>query len=227
MKSDQSKTKVELIQELQSLQKRISTQDITDRTGVEKKLWESEKKYNTLFEESRDAIFISSLDGSSFDFNQSAEELLGYSREELLSLSMEDLYARREDRLQFRKIIESQGYVKDYELQLRKKDGSIIDCLDSATVRKDMDGNIIGYQGIVRDITERKRVEKELSESHVRTQILQQITAAVHSTLDLEKVFKQITDGIVYSLEYTTAFILKLDDEKKYTEIKADRKSVV
>ena len=71
------------------------------------------------------------------------------------------------------------------------------------------------------NITERKRAEEALSNANVRLRVLQRVIAAVHSTLDLEEVFKQITDGAAYSLGYTTALILTLNDEKKCFEIKA------
>jgi len=74
---------------------------------------------------------------------------------------------------------------------------------------------------IIRDITERKQAEEELSKTNARLQVLQQVTAAVHSTLDLEEVFRQITDAAVHSLGYTTALILTLNDEKKCFGVKA------
>ncbi|MEA1964160.1 MAG: diguanylate cyclase, partial [Candidatus Aerophobetes bacterium] len=65
--------------------------------------------------------------------------------------------------------------------------------------------------------SQRKQTEKV----NKQLQALQQATTAVHSNLDLKKVFGQITDGIVYFMGYTTAFIIKLNDEKKRFEIKA------
>ncbi len=65
-----------------------------------------------------------------------------------------------------------------------------------------------------------KQKENELSEANAQLRILQQVTEAVHSSLELEKVFEQITDGFVNSMGYTTAFIATLDNEKKHLEIK-------
>lgn len=62
---------------------------------------------------------------------------------------------------------------------------------------------------------------KELSEANVRLQILQQVTETVHSTLNLGNVFKQITDGFVHSMGYTTAFIATLSKGKKHFEVRA------
>jgi hypothetical protein len=71
------------------------------------------------------------------------------------------------------------------------------------------------------DITECKNAEEKLNETNARLQILQQITASVHSTLDLEKIFRQITDGFVYSMGFTSSFFLKLNEQKTHFEVKA------
>jgi PAS domain S-box-containing protein len=69
--------------------------------------------------------------------------------------------------------------------------------------------------------SERKQAKKALSETNTRLQVLQQVTAAVHSTLNLEKVFKEITNGAVHSLGYSTVFILMLNNEKRCFEVKS------
>jgi PAS domain S-box-containing protein len=66
-----------------------------------------------------------------------------------------------------------------------------------------------------------ERLEERLSETNARLQVLQQVTASVHSTMDLDEVFKQITDGAVYSLGYTTAFVMMIDNEKKCFQVRA------
>jgi len=141
------------------------SRDISEQKAAEMVLRDSEEKFRSIFEESRDAIYISSAEGYTVDFNLSMERMLGYDREALLNLPVKNVYAIKETRLQFQKFIEAQGYVKDYELQFRKKDGLIIDCLVSATVRNDRDGNLIGYQGIIRDISESKQAEKDREEA--------------------------------------------------------------
>jgi PAS domain S-box-containing protein len=65
-----------------------------------------------------------------------------------------------------------------------------------------------------------KQKENELSETNVRLKILQQVTEAVHGSLELKRVFEQVTDGFVNSMGYTTAFIATLNDEKKRLEVK-------
>ena len=139
--------------------------DITDRKRSGLMIKETEGRYRALFEDSRDAIFISSKDGKLLNFNQSALDLFGYTRSELQNLNIEKLYAQPENRSRYRAEIERNGFVRDYPIQVQRRDGAILECLETATVRKSKDGEIIGYQGIIRDITEKKRSEAALQES--------------------------------------------------------------
>ena len=66
-----------------------------------------------------------------------------------------------------------------------------------------------------------KLKRKALSETDARLKVLQETIVAVHSTLNLKEVFKQITDSAVYSMDYTTAVIMVLNEEKKRLEIRS------
>jgi PAS domain S-box-containing protein len=123
-------------------------------------LAENERKYRTLFEDSRDAIYITTPAGQFVDINQAMLDLFGYERSKMLRLNAREVYANPADRAGFRQTIEQAGSVRDFELQFRKKDGTIMDCLLTATVRRHGAGHILEYQGIIRDITERKRQEE-------------------------------------------------------------------
>ena len=135
---------------------------VIERIQSQAALIESETKFRTVFEGSRAAIYISSVEGDFVDFNPFMEQMLGYRREELFSIPLIELSVNKDDRIQLQRLIKSQGFVKDYELQFIKKDGALIDCLETTTAHRDGDGNIIGYQGIIRDISERNRERKKL-----------------------------------------------------------------
>ena len=139
--------------------------DISGHKRVEEALRKSEERYRTLFEESRDAIFTTSQEGKILDANRSMVNLFGYSREETIGLKAMERYVFSEDRLRFQQKIEREGFVRDYEIKLRKKDGTEMDCLLTATVRRTGDGNILGYQGIIRDITDQRQAEKKLKQA--------------------------------------------------------------
>ncbi|MBM4241555.1 MAG: PAS domain S-box protein [Euryarchaeota archaeon] len=139
--------------------------DITERKRAEEALHESEVKYRYLFEDCKDAIYITSREGGFIDFNQSMLDLFGYTKEEMMGLKTYKIYANPADRDKFQQHIEKKSHVKDYELKLRKKDGTEINCLLTSNVWRDHDGNILGHQGIIRDITERRKAKEALQES--------------------------------------------------------------
>ncbi len=140
----------------------MTCEDITDRMRAEYALRESEKKYRTLFEESKDAVFITTREGILIDANQAFLDLFGFGREEPMNIDILRIYADAADRERLREEMERKGSLKDYEVSFRKKDGTKIESLLTSTLWRDKDGAIIGYHGIVRDVTERKQLERQL-----------------------------------------------------------------
>lgn len=142
--------------------------DITARKKFERELQESEEKLRTLFERVRHGLFISSKEGKFLDCNKALLEMLGYaSKEEFLKIDIvRDLYVHPEDRKIFQERIERDGFVKDMEVEFKKKNGEKITVLLTGHPIKDQKGEIIGYEGINLDITERKRIEDELREAN-------------------------------------------------------------
>jgi len=142
--------------------------DITARKKFERDLRDSEEKLRTLFERVRHGLFISSKEGKFLDCNHALLEMLGYpTKEEFLSINIaQDLYLNPEDRKIFQERIERDGYVKDMEVEFKKRNGEKITVLLTGHPIKNEKGEITGYQGINLDITERKRIEDELREAN-------------------------------------------------------------
>ncbi|MCD6197834.1 MAG: PAS domain S-box protein, partial [Deltaproteobacteria bacterium] len=140
--------------------------DITERKRAEAAINESEEKYRRLFDESIDAIYITSREGKFLDANQTSLKLFDYAREELINnINIRKLYIRPGDRDKFQQEIEGKGSVRNYPIEFRKKNGTGMNCLLTSTLRVSSDGDILGYQGIIRDITKRKLAEEALRES--------------------------------------------------------------
>lgn len=138
--------------------------DITEHNKTKKALNESEEKYRSIFEESKDVVYISTPEGRFLDINPAGIELFGYSsKDELLQVNItQDLYANPADRKIVQKIIEIQGYIKDYEMLLKRKNDEHVIVLLTTTIVRDEKGKVIAYRGIMKDITERKRLEQQL-----------------------------------------------------------------
>jgi PAS domain S-box-containing protein len=114
---------------------------------------------------------VSAIDGTLIDFNQSMLTLFGYAREEMTQLNAEALYLDPVDRRAFREMIERHGVVRDFEVRLVDKDGRVMDCLINSTPQIDEQGEVVGYKGAIREITDQKqagetlRKERDFSEA--------------------------------------------------------------
>jgi PAS domain S-box-containing protein len=142
--------------------------DITERKKFESDLRGSEEKLRNLFERVRHGLFISSKGGKFLDCNQALLDMLEYSnKEEFLKINIaQDLYVNPRDRKTLKERIERDGHVKDWEVEFKKKNGDKITVLLTGYPIKNEKGQVVGYQGINLDISERKRIENELREAN-------------------------------------------------------------
>ena len=136
--------------------------DVTELRKIERERKESEERFCSLFESSRDAIYIATGKGSFVDVNQAFVELFGYTKDETLKLNAKIAYLTNEDRERLKQVINENDFIRDFEIRLKKRDGTVMDCLLTVTYKRDETGEITQYQGIVRDITERKRTEETI-----------------------------------------------------------------
>jgi PAS domain S-box-containing protein len=191
--NDKNKTKVRLIEEIGELRKEIDAlkkrrkapaseiihngnigqsikeggaigelpQSISAIIGA---LKDSERKYRTLFEESKDVLYIGEPDGKLLDINLAGVGLFGYdSKDEMLDISIErDLFVNFQERQFCMRALEEQGFIKDYEVVMKKKSGAHVTVLMTATIDRDETGKPAAYRGIMKDVTEWKRLERQL-----------------------------------------------------------------
>ena len=139
-----------------------------ERRITEIQLRKSEEKYRTLFEDSSDAIYLNNQDSELIDFNLSMLELFGYSREEMLGINTKAVFVNPDEYERLQDKIAQKGSVREFKAKLRKKDGTEMDCLITSTVRQAKDKSKLGYQGIIRDISElvssREQIETTLND---------------------------------------------------------------
>lgn len=127
-----------------------------------KKLKRAPNLYRGLFEASPDALFVAERDGTIVDVNHAASELFAYERANLLGLNIRSLYVRLDDYRRFRKEIEQQEFVRDFDAAFETRTGHRFASLITASVQRDLDGGFIGYQGIIRKISRPKRLERHI-----------------------------------------------------------------
>ncbi|RLB28047.1 MAG: PAS domain-containing sensor histidine kinase, partial [Deltaproteobacteria bacterium] len=113
--------------------------DITLRKLREEKIRATQEDYRRLFENARSGLYVSSKEGRFLNANKALLDMLGYeSKEEFLGIDIaRDLYLDPEDRIKFMEMIEKDGYVIDYEVNFKRKDGTPIPVLLTSHVRYD------------------------------------------------------------------------------------------
>ncbi|GAC1355136.1 MAG: hypothetical protein NVSMB42_13360 [Herpetosiphon sp.] len=139
--------------------------DVTARRDADEALRTSEQHFRSLFEQSVDAIFITSIDGTITDVNRATLELWGGSHADLLGAKIYALQGLPDASICFQEAIAATGAVRSQPLCLRRRDGTTVDTLLTLSARYDNAGTVVGYQGIIRDITQQKQAEAALRQS--------------------------------------------------------------
>jgi len=166
---------------------------------------EYHKFYQIFFEKSIDALFVTTTDGRFVDANQAMLDLFHYTKDDLKNLNADQIYPKKQDRTKYRELIEKDGFVENYDVVLKKKNGELVDCLETATIWRKKDGTIGGYQGILRDITKQKQMERELlsGKRHLE-QLFQNLPDAVvlaDNTGKIQRINKTFTKIFGYTEE--------------------------
>ncbi|MDI6801387.1 MAG: PAS domain S-box protein [Thermodesulfovibrionales bacterium] len=170
-----------------------------------------------LIDNSADAIVTTDLDRRVTSWNTGAEKIYGYTKEEVIGnplpfipdflFDIEKNYTER---------VKTSETLKDIETVRKTKDGRLIDVSLTLSPIKDSSGNIIGISGISRDITGKKKTEKELLKKNEMLSRLLLISSAMRSTLELEKLLRMVLSAVTMGdgLGFNRAMLFLQDEEK-------------
>jgi PAS domain S-box-containing protein len=139
--------------------------DISERRKMELELVRSEEKYRSIFEAFPDVYYRSDMKGTLLEISPSVKKYMGYSREELIGKRAKDFYPGKWFSDDLITEIKDTGGLKDYNIQFIARYGEIIDCSIASKVLFDENGVAIEQEGVLRDITERRNMERKLIES--------------------------------------------------------------
>ena len=169
-------------------------QDITAYKKSLQKIEESERKYNDLFYNSRDAIVLHKLSGEIIEANQSAQDLFGYSREEFLNFVTDDLHPT-DDKILKKNLTKEflDGSRSLYEIIMQRKNGEAFESNVTANIITIGDKTYI--QAIIRDISEQKRRDAE----QLRSQKIESIALLAGG---IAHDFNNILVGILGNVNY-------------------------
>jgi PAS domain S-box-containing protein len=182
--------------------------DLSERKFAEDALRASEQRHRDLFTFAPIGIYQSAPDGSIVTANRTMARILGYeSVEELMKLNMgRDIYADPNERQRLIEAYDPRGCSSELELRWKKKDGTQIWIeLTAHTVKRN--GSVTHhYEGYVRDITERKRMEDE-------RQVIAEIIQGVIRTADLSELLSLVHESISKTLYAENCFVALYDEE--------------
>jgi PAS domain S-box-containing protein len=180
--------------------------DVTARRRAEEKL-------RDLFENMQEGAFLSTPGGRFLDFNDAFRRILGYeTREELLCADIpRDLFVNAVDRERLMKLLRDHGSVSGFEFSMRRKDGEIINVMESSVAVRDASGAVVAVQGFVLDITERRRAELEVRRRNRELLLLNSIGQALSQPLELDELLaralRQLTE--LFDLDLAAVFLLE------------------
>jgi PAS domain S-box-containing protein len=185
-----------------------------ERTKAQEKMRQGEERYHTLFDnlfkESRDAIFITNQAGVMVDVNQAMLDLFGYSKEEIIgSASGESSTLPFVQWHELQEKTRQLGSVRDYDIALQKRDGTEVYCLLTVSQWRDPGGKLLGHQGIIRDITRRKKAEVELELLLVKEhqqRVLAETQGEVFLALAAQTSYETVLDEILRQAQRVVSY---------------------
>lgn len=139
--------------------------DITDRKQAEEALRVAEEKYRSIFENALEGIYQTTPDGQYLSVNPALSKIMGFDSPEAViqaNLEISQEYLENDGREEFKRLLESCDRISGLERQAYKRDGSLVWISESARTVRDAQGKVLYYEGIINDITDRKRAEEAL-----------------------------------------------------------------
>lgn len=192
-----------------------SAHDITEHKQAEEKLMESEKKYRDLFNNDLAGNFITTVNGEILLCNQAFARTFGFSSvEDALHFNVTGLYKNAEERKQLLKALQEKKKLELVEQELIRPDGKIITILLNEVGEFDENDELVGTQGYLFDITERKKAEEELKKSISLYKLLSENMRDVVWLMDLKMQTTYISSSIEKIRGYTFEEIEQMPLEK-------------
>ena len=183
--------------------------DITERRSAE-------EKYRLLFEQVQEGVYVSSPAGTLIDCNDAFVHMLGYSnRSELLVLNLEsEICVDPKQREAFRKELETHNLVRNFDVTLRRKDGTLLLASESSFATRSGTGVIERYQGFVLDMTEKRRAEDEMQRRNRELNALNAMAVVAAQSFDLDEILNLTLRQVVtlFGAESGTVYLSDADN---------------
>ncbi len=177
--------------------------DITEFKKVEKELKESEKRYRTIFDNSAVAITLTDEYERIISWNKYAETLLDMDKKDLYLKPVQDLYPISEWQKIRSQNIRQKGMQHHLETKIQKKNGEQLDVNLSLSVLKNHEDKVVGSIGVIKDISDQKRIEKNLQESEKKFKLLYEKAPVPYHTLNPKGIITDVNEKWCKTFGYT------------------------
>jgi PAS domain S-box-containing protein len=176
----------------------------------------AEEKYRLLFEQMQEGVFVATPEGKLLDCNNAFMRMLGHSsREELMGVNVDtELYASSEQRDVFRRQVELHNYVRNFEVSLRRRDGTLLSAMESSFASRSAEGKIERYQGFLLDMTEKKRAEDEIRRRNRELNALNAMAVIATQSFDLDEILNLTLRQVISLLGAETGSIYLCDADE-------------
>ena len=157
--------------------------DITERRSAE-------EKYRLLFDQVQEGVYVATPAGRLLDCNDAFVHMLGFQRrEQVLALNLEeDIRIDAGQRKAFHDLIEQQNYVRNFDVTIRRQDGTLLQAAESSFATRDSAGKIERFQGFVLDVTEKRRAEDEMRRRNRELNALNAMAVVATQSFDLDEI---------------------------------------
>jgi PAS domain S-box-containing protein len=182
--------------------------DISELKEAEKELKESEKRYRTIFDNSAVAITLTDENEKIISWNKYAETLLGMNKDDLFLKPVQDLYPVTEWQKIRSQDVRQKGIQHHLETKIIRKNNDPIDVDLSLSVLKNHEDKVIGSIGVIKDITDQKRMEKTLEESEKKFKLLYEKAPVPYHTLSPTGLITDINEKWCHTLGYEKEEVL-------------------
>ncbi len=184
--------------------------DISERRSAE-------EKYRLLFEQVQEGVYVATPAGRLLDCNDAFVHMLGYgSREEVLALNLHSaLCADQQQRQSLLRELEAHNLVRDFQVTLRRKDGTLLLASESGSARRNAKGEIERYQGFVLDTTEKRRAEDEMRRRNRELNALNAMAVVAAQSFDLDEILNLTLRQVVtlFAGESGTVYLADPDSQ--------------